>query len=120
MNWGTAREEIKALFSHYLSKDTGKLFHTKFLLALNPSSPASALPYYLYMGSHNFSKSAWGRLAKVKDGNREDATRGLKGDVCVNLECGVLIPRDVLEDLLEPGSTWHDIVPYQRSAEPYE
>ena len=119
MNWGTAREEIKALFHHYHPKDVGKLFHTKLLIAFNPTSPAS-LPYYIYMGSHNFSKGAWGRLAKMKDGNKDDATKGLKSDECANFECGVLIPREVIVDLVEPGTSWQDIVPYHTPPKPYE
>lgn len=119
MQWGTAREEIKLLFHHYYSHDRGKLFHAKLLLALDPTS-ASAAPYWTYIGSANFSKGAWGRLVREKNGNREDATRGLKLAECVNFECGVLIPREVLMDLLEPGSTWTDIVPYQRPTKAYE
>jgi hypothetical protein len=38
----------------------------------------------------------------------------------VNYECGVVIPREVLLGLLEPGSEWQDIVPYKRPADPYE
>lgn len=49
MNWGNSREDIQRMFRHYLSKDKGKLFHMKLLLALDPSNE-HALPYYVYIG----------------------------------------------------------------------
>ena len=62
----------------------------------------------------------WGKLAKVNSGPASEAARGLRLEECVNFECGVVIPRHVLLDLLEPGSSWEDIVPYHRPAQPYE
>ena len=49
MNWGNAREEIQKIFRHYKSKDPGKLFHMKFLMALN-AKDRDAMPYYIYFG----------------------------------------------------------------------
>lgn len=49
MNWGNAREEIRRLFMHYKSKDPGKLFHMKLLIATN-SKDYHALPFYIYIG----------------------------------------------------------------------
>lgn len=49
MNWGNAREEIQKCFSHFKSKDPGKLFHMKLMIALDPKNYHS-LPYYIYVG----------------------------------------------------------------------
>lgn len=62
----------------------------------------------------------WGRLAKVNSGLASEAARGLRLEECVNYECGVVIPRHVLLDLLEPGSSWEDVVPHYRPAQPYK
>ena len=101
----------------------------KLLVALNPEADdrndESVLPYYIYIGSHNFSKGAWGRLKKVDkipagQEKYHERTRGMKVDEGVNYECGVVIPRHVIPDLLEKGTTWRDIIPYDRPLEPYE
>lgn len=49
MNWGNAREEIQRIFRHYKSKDPGKLFHMKLMIALN-AKDRDAMPYYIYVG----------------------------------------------------------------------
>lgn len=53
MNWGNAREDIQKLFSHFKSKDLGKLFHMKLMIAINPND-YHGLPYYIYVGSVGF------------------------------------------------------------------
>lgn len=49
MNWGNAREDIQKIFRHYKSKDSGKLFHMKLMMALNEKD-RDAPPYYIYIG----------------------------------------------------------------------
>lgn len=56
--WDSAPTEVKNIFHHYESKDTGRLFHQKFILAYNPQD-TRAPPYYVYIGSANFSSAAW-------------------------------------------------------------
>ena len=46
--WEKASAGIKNIFHHYESKDTGRLFHQKFILAYNPRN-STALPYYVYI-----------------------------------------------------------------------
>ncbi|KAK9897498.1 phospholipase D/nuclease [Cystobasidium minutum MCA 4210] len=119
MNWGNAREEIQRIFRHYKSKDPGKLFHMKFLMALN-AKDRDAVPYYVYVGSANFSTGAWGKLNKAPKADKEAPMGSLRVESCANYECGVVIPRSILMKLLEPGSNWQDIVPYERPAKPYD
>jgi tyrosyl-DNA phosphodiesterase 1 len=117
--WKEASAMLKDIFHHYLSKDSGKLFHQKFMLAYEPTRPVS-LPYYVYIGSANLSSSAWGTLEKDKKENK--ATCDLKLIKTSNFECGVVIPSDVTEGVLEPGtSSWQDaIVPYDQAARRYD
>lgn len=78
------------------------------------------MPYYVYIGSANLSASAWGTLETDKKEN--DATCDLKLIKTSNFECGVVIPGDVIEGILEPGtSSWQDgIVPYDQAASRYD
>lgn len=117
--WKEAPKALKNVFHHYRSKDSGKLFHQKLILAYDPTAPTS-LPYYVYMGSANLSASAWGTLEKDKRENM--ATCDLKLIKTSNFECGVLIPGNVIEGLLEPGtSSWQDaMVPYDQAASRYD
>lgn len=116
--WKEAPIEVKNIFHRYRSKDSGKLFHQKLILAYDPMTSAS-LPYYVYIGSANLSSSAWGTLEKDKKENR--ATCDLKLIKTSNFECGVVIPGNVIEDILEPGtSNWQSgIVPYDQNASRY-
>lgn len=116
--WKEAPIEVKNIFHRYRSKDSGKLFHQKLILAYDPTTSAS-LPYYVYIGSANLSSSAWGTLEKDKKENR--ATCDLKLIKTSNFECGVVIPGNVIEDILEPGtSNWQSgIVPYDQNASRY-
>lgn len=117
--WASAPKAVKNLFHHYHSKDTGRIFHQKLIMAYNPQD-AAALPHYIYVGSANLSQSAWGALEPDKKGN--EATCDLKVTKMANFECGVVVSGDVLESLLEPGTkSWQDgIVPYLQTAEKYE
>lgn len=116
--WKEAPKAVKDIFHHYRSRDSGKLFHQKLILAYDHTTPAS-LPYYIYIGSANLSASAWGTLEKDKKENR--ATCDLKLIKTSNFECGVVIPGNVIEKVLEPGTKcWQDgIVPYDQAANRY-
>ncbi|KAI0205913.1 tyrosyl-DNA phosphodiesterase I [Astrocystis sublimbata] len=98
--WETAPVEVKGLFHHYQSKDCGKLFHQKFILAYNPRD-TTQLPYYVYVGSANLSQSAWGALQHDKRGNQSTSDRKLIK--MTNFECGV-----------------EGIVPHNQNAPPYD
>lgn len=117
--WSAAPKPIKDLFHHYHSKDSGRIFHQKLIMAYNPRD-ARAVPSYVYIGSANLSQSAWGALERDKRGN--EATCDLKLVKTMNFECGVVVPGDVLETLLEPGTeSWQDgVVPYVQTAEKYD
>jgi tyrosyl-DNA phosphodiesterase 1 len=117
--WDQAPDGIKKLFHHYESKDTGRLFHQKLILAYNPRD-SKALPYFVYVGSANFSQSAWGLLEQDKKLN--EATCNTKLVKLSNFECGVVIPGSLIEGLLEPGTeNWQSgIVPYLQTGEQYD
>ena len=119
--WRSAPDTIKKIFRHYRSKDIGRLFHQKLIMAYDPrDGEEDTAPYYVYVGSANLSQSAWGALEPDKRGN--EATRDLKLTKMTNFECGVVVPGELLEDLLEPGTPgWRDgIVPFVQTAEPYD
>jgi tyrosyl-DNA phosphodiesterase-1 len=113
------------MFRHYESKDPGRLFHTKLLLAFD-SAHADATPLWAYVGSANFSKGAWGVF---------DEYLWLKIN---NIECGVVVKGESIPLMLEDGG-WEELVsvavnlfgkenlkrhntqvPYNRPARPYE
>jgi tyrosyl-DNA phosphodiesterase-1 len=117
--WENAPLAIKNIFHHYESKDTGRLFHQKLIMAYNPLDK-KALPYYVYVGSANLSQSAWGALEPDKKKN--EATCNTKLVKITNFECGVVIPGQLIEGLLEPGTeNWQEgIIPYVQTATKYE
>lgn len=117
--WPNAPDEIKRIFHHYRSKDAGRLFHQKLIMAYNPRD-STAAPHYVYIGSANLSQSAWGALEPDKRGN--EPTFDLKLVKTTNFECGVVIPGHLVEGLLEPGTpSWQEgVVPYDQGAEPYD
>ncbi|GAW13362.1 hypothetical protein ANO14919_027460 [Xylariales sp. No.14919] len=116
--WYTAPREVKSIFHHYESKDRGKLFHQKSILAYNPLD-STRPPYYVYVGSANFSQSAWGALEHDKRGN--ESTSDKKLIKLANFECGVLVPGHLVEGLLEDGTeSWQEgIVPHIQTTLPY-
>ncbi|KAH7346799.1 tyrosyl-DNA phosphodiesterase-domain-containing protein [Rhexocercosporidium sp. MPI-PUGE-AT-0058] len=116
--WADAPNAVKRIFHHYQSKDEGKLFHQKLILAYNPQD-TDAAPYFVYIGSANFSQSAWGAIEKDKKENK--ATGDVKLVKLANFECGVVIPGDIVKSLLEQGTlNWRSgIVPYEQSAASY-
>lgn len=89
----------------------------KLIIALDTREPG-ALPYYLYLGSANFSRSAWGSLEQAAKLYEPTCNTKLWG--VNNFECGVFIPGHCLLDLLEEGTeSWHEIIPYRHPV-PYE
>jgi hypothetical protein len=116
--WDKAPQDVKRIFHHYESKDPGKLFHQKFILAYNSKNNAQ-LPYYVYVGSANLSQSAWGALEHDKRGN--EATSDTKLVKLTNFECGVLVPGHLINEMLEDGTkSWQEgVVPHVQSALPY-
>ncbi|KAK8867327.1 tyrosyl-DNA phosphodiesterase-domain-containing protein [Apiospora arundinis] len=120
--WNKAPQAIKELFHHYRSKDTGRLFHQKLIMAYDPSQPDDDMPYYIYVGSANLSQSAWGAVAEDKSKKGNDATCHTKLAGVSNFECGVVIPGQLIMGLLEPGTeTWGDgVVPYEQTAAAYD
>lgn len=117
--WSEAPAAIKRIFHHYQSKDTGKLFHQKLILAYNPQD-ADAAPYFVYIGSANLSQSAWGALEMDKKKNK--ATCDTKLVKITNFECGVVVPGNLVKSLLEEGTpSWQSgIVPFEQTAAPYD
>ncbi|BGP20920.1 hypothetical protein JCM10213v2_009085 [Rhodosporidiobolus nylandii] len=138
-NWSTAPSEIRSMFRDYTSKDPGRLFHQKTIIWLDkrtvPSSPlpstapssgsssafssgASAAPaipppHLLYIGSHNLSKNAWGCVEL--DRRTGEAKLSSTG----NFEIGVVVKGEDIEGMLELGSSWEDVVTYERAARRY-
>ena len=89
------------------------------ILAYNPTD-TSASPYFVYVGSANLSQSAWGALEQDKKMN--EATCNTKLVKLSNFECGVVIPGQLVESLLEPGTeSWQSgIVPYVQTGKRYD
>lgn len=116
--WKNAPVAIKRLFHNYRSKDVGRLLHQKFILTYDPHDN-DALPYYVYIGSANLSLAAWGSLSPYNKENK--ATCDLKLTNITNFECGVVVPGDVLEGLLEPDtSSWREaVVTYDQTVKAY-
>lgn len=116
--WKDAPRAIQDIFHHYKSKDTGRLFHQKLILAYNPQKPTD-LPYFVYAGSANLSQSAWGALEQDKKKN--ETTCDLKLVKMTNFECGVIVPGQLIKGLLEEGTeNWQEgIVPYDQTAPKY-
>lgn len=121
--WDAAANEIKHMFHHYESKDRGRLFHQKLIMAYDARDDARAeQPYYVYLGSANLSPSAWGALEQDKSKLKNKQTCETKLVKMSNFECGVMVPGHLIQGLLEPGTkSWRDgIVPYVQSAKRYD
>ncbi|KAJ7864715.1 hypothetical protein B0H13DRAFT_2563433 [Mycena leptocephala] len=82
------------------------------------SSNQKRRPMYMYLGSANFSSSAWGKVER-EGRNRAIAAilRTERLEKVANFECGVVVRGEDTEGMLEPGSRWEDIVPYERPTE---
>ncbi|KAH6646906.1 tyrosyl-DNA phosphodiesterase-domain-containing protein [Truncatella angustata] len=118
--WASAPNDIKNIFHHYESKDAGCLFHQKLIMAYNPQD-SNSLPYFVYLGSANFSQSAWGALEPDKSKKANVETGGTKLVKMSNFECGVVIAGHLITGLLETGTkNWTDgIVPFHQDAARY-
>ncbi|KAF7343157.1 Phospholipase D/nuclease [Mycena venus] len=123
IDWNALEEKnaeyLKDVFHHYYSKDRGSLFHLKSIFALHRhSSNPKRRPMYMYLGSANFSSSAWGKVER--EGRNKviaDTLQTERLEKVANFECGVVVRGDAIEEMLEPGSRWEDIVPYERPTE---
>jgi hypothetical protein len=127
--WGEADPVIKDMFHHYRSRDQapgdpyqgetgqGCLFHQKFYMAM-PGGTAvtdtTTRPLWIYLGSANFTKAAWGKIYIDKRKAKTDpgCRRLAEG---TNFEMGIVVAGDEIESMLEPGSVWHDLVPHERN-----
>jgi hypothetical protein len=131
--YGESDKRIQKMFHHYKSRDqeagdpeegetgAGCLFHQKFYMAMPDGTKVTdsdTRPLWIYIGSANFTKSAWGkcyidkRRAKAEPGSRRLAEVS-------NFEMGVVIPGDEIEGMLEKGSVWHDLIPHERNGPAY-
>ncbi|KAJ7753929.1 tyrosyl-DNA phosphodiesterase-domain-containing protein [Mycena maculata] len=108
-------EYLKRIFYHYKSKDEGSLFHTKCILALRAGQPA-ALPLYIYLGSHNFSSGAWGKVVPEKCPAAAKKYGPVRLENVANFECGVVVKGEDIVGMLET-TDWEDVVPYVRPSE---
>ncbi|KAJ7611404.1 tyrosyl-DNA phosphodiesterase-domain-containing protein [Mycena polygramma] len=109
-------EYLTTIFYHYRSKDPGCLFHMKSILALHADAPERT-PLYMYMGSANFSASAWGNvMPELRDKVVADTLQTERLEGIANFECGVVIKGEDIAGMLETG-IWEDIVPYVRPTE---
>lgn len=69
----------KELLRDHVSTRKGMLSHSKIMLGYSDSNA------WVYIGSHNFTESAWGMVSKDRSRNQFKMT-------CRNWECGVLLP----------------------------
>lgn len=95
------KRELRPLFYQPVSNRGDVLMHAKCLLATGPEHAG-----WVYLGSANFTRAAWGTLA----GKPDQPTQSIN-----NWEMGVVLPLDSPD--LE-GSAW-DAVPYRRPVEAY-
>jgi tyrosyl-DNA phosphodiesterase 1 len=107
VKWKDAIPQVKNMFKHYLSKDSGMLFHAKILTALHLDKPNEP-PLWIYVGSANFSEAAWGKWEADKSSAeaKENSMMRLK---TVNYECGVLIRGEDIAMMLGNGD-WDEVV----------
>jgi tyrosyl-DNA phosphodiesterase-1 len=107
VKWKDAGSSVKHLFKHYISKDPGMLFHAKILTAL-PIGKPNEPPLWIYIGSANFSESAWGKweIDKSSTDAKENSMMRLKA---ANYECGVLVKGDYIAAMLGDGD-WDEVV----------
>lgn len=116
-NWVDVPPETRKLFYTYHSKEPGRLFHQKTILWLSSTAPRSTPPHLLYLGSHNFSSAAWGTPAFYSSNSKK---KGVKTEGVNNYEMGIMIRGEKIEEMLEKGSKWDDIVTWERPVERFE
>ncbi|WFD25975.1 hypothetical protein MNAN1_000948 [Malassezia nana] len=97
------KRSLRPLMAQPVSHRGHILIHAKSLLCINETAPDQG---WVYMGSHNFTRAAWGTLS----GTHEEPTLSLS-----NWELGVAMPLS----LVEWGSHPMDAVPYRRPVQPY-
>ena len=92
------RRQLRGLFAQPISERGHLLIHAKSILVTNDTYSNG----YVYLGSHNFTRAAWGTVS----GTPEHPTQSLS-----NWELGVVLP-------LSHKDAW-DAILYQRPAQPY-
>jgi hypothetical protein len=112
VQWETAPDHIKLLYHHYRSKDDGIMFHQKFILAYHHDQP-SAVPFFIYVGSHNLSASAWGNIKLDLSSKKAKESGALRLEGVNNMECGVVIRGADIQGMMESGE-WEEVVSYVR------
>ncbi|KAJ9099805.1 hypothetical protein QFC21_003804 [Naganishia friedmannii] len=131
--WKEADKRIKTMFHRYKSRDqepgdptegetgAGCLFHQKLYMAMPEGTKPTdnnVRPLWIYIGSANFSKAAWGQCVVDKRKLKLDpGARRLQSGM--NFEIGVVVPGTEIEGMLEKGSVWHDLVPHERNGKPF-
>jgi phosphatidylserine/phosphatidylglycerophosphate/cardiolipin synthase-like enzyme len=126
-NWNDAPRTVKDMFRHYRSKDqapgergergNGCLFHQKLYMCFpKGTTDLKTLPIYLYIGSANFSKAAWGKAVPEIKKKQVGKEMERLADLC-NFELGVVVRGEDLPSMLEQGSEWEDVVPHRRDTE---
>jgi hypothetical protein len=112
IDWNALEEKnteyLKDVFHHYYSKDRGSLFHLKSILAFHrQSSNPKRRPKYMYLGSANFSSSAWGKVER-EGRNRVIAAmlRTERLEKMANFECGVVVRGRTLRGCWSRGAGW--------------
>ncbi|KAK7007642.1 phospholipase D/nuclease [Favolaschia claudopus] len=124
MDWNALEEHsaeyLRTVFHHYRSKDPRCLFHSKIILAFNSATKSNRRkpPVYMYLGSANFSAGAWGKVEPERRSKvQAEKNVTMRLEKVANFECGVVILGKRIEGMLEKGSHWEDIIPYERPTE---
>lgn len=89
---------LRCLYAQPVSSRGHLLMHAKSLLVTNHDNSCG----YVYLGSHNFTRAAWGTIS----GTQAQPTQSLS-----NWELGIVLP-------LTEYDAW-DAIPYNRHIEPY-
>lgn len=110
--WESVSPELRQLFHSFESKDTGSLMHLKTIVWYPPSTSSSSTPLLIALGSANFSQNALGVIGYLASGQP-------KLESHTNFELGVVIEGKRIKELVEPGTTWEDVIPWERPAKRY-
>lgn len=126
--WPNASAEIKSMFRHYRSKDQapddlggpgrGCLFHMKLYMAFAKDAEPTTKPLWMYIGSANFSRAAWGQ-ALPETGKKQQGRDLQKMNQVNNYELGIVVAGEEIQGMLEEGSVWTDVIPFERNGARY-
>ncbi|KAL8279844.1 hypothetical protein RQP46_007694 [Phenoliferia psychrophenolica] len=114
-NYGKRAIAIKALFHDYKDLVPGRLTHQKSYLLLPSSSSTRTDPYYVVLGSANFSSGALGGMDVMKSGGNR-----LKLNNFGKLPLSILFRGEDVKALLADGArSWTEVMTYKRPAAQY-